>query len=55
MVESGFSHEWAERAGELVSREILDPHEDNIVTFINLALFWYGQGEWRRSLVCKCG
>ncbi|KIN00009.1 hypothetical protein OIDMADRAFT_55899 [Oidiodendron maius Zn] len=44
MVESGFSREWAERAGELVSREILDPHEENIITFINLALFWYGQG-----------
>ena len=27
------------------------PTEDNLVTSLNLALFWYSQGEWQRMMV----
>ncbi|KIX09067.1 uncharacterized protein Z518_00145 [Rhinocladiella mackenziei CBS 650.93] len=49
----GFSTEWAERAGKLVFQEVENPHGDSIVTFMNLALFWYSQGLWRRSYIHK--
>lgn len=52
--EQGFSFEWAAQAGSLVFAQVDDPHEENIVTFINLALFWYSEGEWRRSAVYQC-
>lgn len=42
--------EWADRAGKLVFEEAENPHEDNIVTFMNLALLFYSQGMWRRSI-----
>jgi hypothetical protein len=51
--DSGFTYHWAERAGKLVFQELEEPHDDNIVTFINLALFWYSQGSWRRSFMLK--
>lgn len=45
--------EWADRAGKLVFQEVENPHEDNIVTFINLALLFYSRGLWRRSYIHK--
>jgi hypothetical protein len=45
--------EWAHRAGRLVFQEVECPHEDNIVTFINLTLFFYSQGMWSRAHVHK--
>lgn len=50
----GFSTEWAEHAGKLAFQEVENPHEDLVVTFLNLALFWYSQGSWRRCSVHKC-
>lgn len=43
--------EWAERAGKLVFEEVESVNEDNIVTFLNLSLFWYSQGSWRRAYI----
>jgi hypothetical protein len=51
--EYGFSIEWAERAGKLAYQDVETPNQDNLVTFLNLLLFWYGQGSWRRSFVHK--
>lgn len=48
-----FAPVWAERAGKLVLNEVEIPHEDNIVTFLILGLFWYMQGSWRRSHIHK--
>ncbi|KEF54552.1 uncharacterized protein A1O9_08994 [Exophiala aquamarina CBS 119918] len=53
LLDNGFCIEWAERAGKLVLQEIETPHEDNVVTLLNLALFWYSRGEWRRCYVLK--
>lgn len=49
LLENGFAYEWAERAGRLAFQEAESPREENIVSFINLALFWYSEGEFRRS------
>ncbi|OBT75851.1 hypothetical protein VF21_04434 [Pseudogymnoascus sp. 05NY08] len=51
--EHGFSTQWAELAGKLAFQEVESPNEDNIVAFINLGLFWYSQGSWRRSYIHK--
>ncbi|ERS98385.1 hypothetical protein HMPREF1624_05169 [Sporothrix schenckii ATCC 58251] len=53
LVKPGFGHEWATRAGSLVFAELVDPREENIVTFINLSLYWYSVGEWRRCYLLK--
>lgn len=45
--------EWAQRAGKLVFQEIEDLHEDNIVTFLSLCLFWHSQGAWRTCYLYK--
>lgn len=45
--------EWARRAGKLVFQEVEDLHEDSIVTFCTLALFWASQGSWRIALLHK--
>lgn len=45
--------EWAERAGKLVFQEVEDMYEDNVVSFINLALFWHSQGSWRKAYLHK--
>lgn len=47
----GFAHAWAEEAGRLVFSQTETPTEENIVTFLNLAMFWYSQGRWQRVLV----
>ncbi|KAH8897750.1 hypothetical protein GQ53DRAFT_884572 [Thozetella sp. PMI_491] len=49
----GFMVEWAQRASQLVFQEIDKFHDDNVVTFLNLALFWHSQGSWRTSLLHK--
>ena len=38
----------------MVATELGEPKEENIVTFINLALYWYSEGEWRKAFVYKC-
>ena len=43
----GFMKEWAQRAGKLVFQEAEELHDDNIVTFCNLSLFWHSKGQWR--------
>lgn len=43
--------EWARMAGKLVFLEAEELHEENIVTFLILGLFWHTQGSWRRSAV----
>lgn len=45
--------EWAKRAGKLVFQEAEELHEDNVATFINLALFWHAEGSWRVALLHK--
>ena len=45
--------EWAQRAGKLVFQEVEDLHEDNVVTFCNLTLFWTSQGSWRKAMLHK--
>ena len=45
--------DWAERGGQLAFQEVENPSEENVVTFMNLALFWYSQGVWRRSFIHK--
>ncbi|KAG8358388.1 hypothetical protein FVEN_g3936 [Fusarium venenatum] len=44
---------WARKAGSLVFEDIQDFHQENIVTFFNLALFWHSQGSWRMSFLHK--
>ncbi|KAJ3527969.1 hypothetical protein NM208_g10445 [Fusarium decemcellulare] len=51
--DDGFMFEWAQRAGLLVFQDAEKLYEDNIVTFLNLALFWHSQGSWRVSLLHK--
>ncbi len=49
----GFASEWAETAARRVLGEVETPNEDNIVSFLTLALFWYSSGNWRRSHIHK--
>ncbi|KAI8714907.1 hypothetical protein NCS52_01211600 [Fusarium sp. LHS14.1] len=51
--DQGFMIEWAKKAGKLVFQEAEELHEDNLVTFFNLALFWHSQGSWRVSYLHK--
>ncbi|RMJ08428.1 hypothetical protein CDV36_011955 [Fusarium kuroshium] len=51
--DQGFMIEWAKKAGKLVFQEAEELHEDNLVTFFNLALFWHSQGSWRISYLHK--
>ncbi|KAJ9609082.1 hypothetical protein H2200_006853 [Cladophialophora chaetospira] len=51
--DSGFMLEWATRAGRLVFQEVETPTEDNVATFLNLAMFWYSQGVWSRCFTHK--
>ncbi|KIX99503.1 uncharacterized protein Z520_05079 [Fonsecaea multimorphosa CBS 102226] len=48
-----FKTEWADQAGKLAFQEVENPTDEHIVTFMNLALFWYSQGSWRRSFIHK--
>ena len=45
--------EWAQRAGKLAFQQIDDLHEDDLVTFTNLCLFWHSQGSWRICFLNK--
>ncbi|QKX61162.1 uncharacterized protein TRUGW13939_08309 [Talaromyces rugulosus] len=49
LVDNHFGREWAEAAGRMVFREVENPCEDNVVAFLNLALFWYSNGWFQRS------
>ncbi|KIL85329.1 hypothetical protein FAVG1_11284 [Fusarium avenaceum] len=51
--EAGLMNQWAKKAGELVFQEAEELHQDNIVTFCNLSLFWHSQGSWRISYLHK--
>ncbi|KAI8633487.1 hypothetical protein F5Y19DRAFT_243861 [Xylariaceae sp. FL1651] len=51
--EQGFMVEWAQRAGKLVFQDAEELAQDNIVTFLNLALFWHSQGSWRIAYLYK--
>ncbi|KEF58409.1 uncharacterized protein A1O9_06335 [Exophiala aquamarina CBS 119918] len=51
--EHGFTHAWADHAGKLALLAAETPHEENLVTFATLSLFWYTQGFWRRSYIYK--
>lgn len=51
--DDGFMTTWARRAGKLAFQEAEELNEDNVVTFVNLALFWNGQGSWRLSMLYK--
>lgn len=50
-MENGFSHEWAEAASRAAFLELETPCHDNIVVFLNLALYWYGVGKFQRTSV----
>ncbi|KIL85000.1 cupin 2 domain-containing protein [Fusarium avenaceum] len=47
---AGVAHEWAEEAGRLALSQVEFPTEDNLVTFLNLTLFWFSQGQWQRMM-----
>lgn len=51
MLDEGFARGWAEEAGRLAFSQVENPTEDNLVTFLNLTLFWYSQGQWQRMIV----
>jgi hypothetical protein len=51
--DDGLVTRWAKKAGALVFQDVEDLHEDNIVTFCNLSLFWHSQGSWRISYLHK--
>ncbi|KAH8690799.1 hypothetical protein BGW36DRAFT_440126 [Talaromyces proteolyticus] len=51
--EQRYSRSWANQAARLAMSEIEDPQEANLVTCMNLALFWYSLGEWRKSFMFK--
>ncbi|KAF2102508.1 hypothetical protein NA57DRAFT_52077 [Rhizodiscina lignyota] len=53
LTDAGFGHEWATRAADLVSQKLGEPEEENIVTFINVALYWYSEGKWRKCYIYK--
>ncbi|KAI1346479.1 hypothetical protein F5Y01DRAFT_297708 [Xylaria sp. FL0043] len=49
----GFMLEWAQKAGKLVLQDAEELIWENVVTFMNLALFWHSQGSWRRAYFHK--
>jgi hypothetical protein len=49
--EGGIHQDWADQAGKLILAEADQPTEENIITSINLVLFWFSQGQWQRALV----
>ncbi|CEJ89862.1 hypothetical protein VHEMI05683 [[Torrubiella] hemipterigena] len=51
LVDDGFSYKWADQASVLVLSELMSPTENTLVSLINLTLFWYCQGHWKRSFV----
>ncbi|KAI0454672.1 hypothetical protein F5B21DRAFT_504148 [Xylaria acuta] len=51
--DQGFMLEWAQSAGKLVFQEVEELARGNIVTYMNLALFWHSQGARRRAYLYK--
>ena len=45
--------EWAHRAGKLVLQELHEFHDDSLVTFVNMGVFWHSQGNWRMAILNK--
>ncbi len=45
--------EWVQRAGKLVFQDVEESAWENIITFMNLALFWHSQGFWMRTYLHK--
>jgi hypothetical protein len=54
LVENGLAYKWAEKASKLAFEEGECPREENIVVFVNLSLFWYSMGQFRRSSMHEC-
>ncbi|KAH6949292.1 hypothetical protein DER45DRAFT_581033 [Fusarium avenaceum] len=51
--EEGLTTQWAKKASATVFQMAEELHQDNIVTFCNLSLFWHSQGSWRISYLHK--
>lgn len=51
LLDNHFCRDWAETAGRLALREVEFPNLDNVVVFLNLALFWYSTGDFQRSQI----
>ncbi|KID80450.1 zinc finger transcription factor 1, partial [Metarhizium brunneum ARSEF 3297] len=51
LLNEGASLEWAEKAQALVFAHLAVPKEENLVTLLNLTLFWYRLGQWQRSFL----
>jgi hypothetical protein len=45
--------EWAQRASRRVFQELHEFHDDSLVTFVNMSLFWMSQGSWRMAILHK--
>ncbi|KAI3316836.1 hypothetical protein HD806DRAFT_541813 [Xylariaceae sp. AK1471] len=51
--DQGFMLEWAQRAGKLVFEDVEELVPENIVTFLNLALFWHSIGSYTKAYFLK--
>ncbi|KAI1259592.1 hypothetical protein F5Y18DRAFT_408672 [Xylariaceae sp. FL1019] len=51
--DNGSMEQWAKKAGKLVFENAEELAQENIVTFLNLALFWHSLGAWRRAYLHK--
>ncbi|KAI0148667.1 hypothetical protein GGR57DRAFT_475151 [Xylariaceae sp. FL1272] len=51
--DNGSMEQWAKKAGKLVFENAEELAQENIVTFLNLALFWHSMGAWRRAYLHK--
>jgi hypothetical protein len=54
LLENGFCREWAERASCIAFEAVQIPREENIVSLLTLSLFWYAEGQFRRSSMHEC-
>ncbi|KAI2915207.1 hypothetical protein CBS147320_10045 [Aspergillus niger] len=54
LVDSQFDREWAEAAGRMAFQEAESPNGDNVVVFLNLALFWYSVDSLPVVLPANC-
>ncbi|VUC32195.1 unnamed protein product [Clonostachys rosea] len=45
---------WAKEAEGLAFASVCSPSEDNLVTLINLTIFYHARGSWKSVLVCEC-
>lgn len=54
LLANGFSYDWAEKGSQLAFQEAQLPREENIVSLLTLALFWYSRGKYRRASMHEC-